>query len=164
MFFWADTREGKSATLNVHVLGPADPVGTVDHYMIIRDGRTSPNPYQVFVYNDPLSTLFNGTSVPPPNGGCNPTITQMTPRRIDIGQELGGSPASVAETASAATAHFVRNIFAVAPLDANSVFWYNPQSTTGALTSANPPHAQWVSSPGTAGAPEGGDFTTECCK
>src|SRR5882757_580060 len=41
-FFWADSRPQTSSTFNLHILGNADPVGTTDHFMILKDGRVSP--------------------------------------------------------------------------------------------------------------------------
>jgi hypothetical protein len=38
-------------------------VGVTDHFMIIKDGRVSLQGFLVFIYNDSLSTLYNGTSV-----------------------------------------------------------------------------------------------------
>jgi hypothetical protein len=57
-FFWADGRPGTGNTLNVRFFGPADPVGTVDHYKIIKDGRSSPNNYLILTYNDSQSTAL----------------------------------------------------------------------------------------------------------
>jgi hypothetical protein len=57
----ADGRPGTGNTLNVHHLGGTDPVGTVDHYMIVKDGRVSPNTHLV-PFATTQSTLYNGTS------------------------------------------------------------------------------------------------------
>jgi len=151
VFFWADARPTTTSTFNLHLLGGTDPVGTVDHYMIVKDGRTSPQTFLVFIYNDLLSTLYNGVSAlqsgPP-----------MSARRIDIGQELAGT-----NNASAGAANFVRNIWAVQALGPEYVFWYNRQTTRGTVTSANPPAASWTIDPSTTPPPEGGQFTTRCC-
>jgi hypothetical protein len=161
-FFWADGRPGTGNTFNSHYLGNADPVGTVDHYMLVKDGRSSPNNYLIFIYNDSQSTLYNGVSSVVNAGGCGNTPPQMVGTEIDIGQELAGSPPSNRE-ASATTAHFTRNIWAVQALDSAYVFWYNAQTAAGGVRSDNPPFASWAQNPGAAGAPEGGDFTTRCC-
>jgi hypothetical protein len=160
-FFWADARPGTGNTFNLHYLGGADPVGTVNHYMIIKDGRTSPNNYLVFVYNDSQSTLYNGVSSVAGAGGCGSTPPQMVGTEINIGQELAGAPAA-ANNASAGRASFTRNIWAVQALDAAYVFWYNAQTGVSA-SSQNPPTASWAQNPGAPGAPEGGQFTTQCC-
>ena len=160
VYFWADGRPGTGNTLNVHYMGATDPVGTVDHYMIVKDGRVSPNTYLVFIYNDSQSTLYNGTSSVAGTGGCGSALPQMVGKRIDIGQELAGSPSDPKNNASAGLAHFTRNIWAVQALDAAYVFWYNAQSSTGSVRSDNPPTASWAQNPGAPGAPEGGDFTT----
>src|SRR5262245_25133998 len=44
-YFWADARPGTGNTLNVHYLGAPDQAGTVDHFMIVKDGRVTPNTY-----------------------------------------------------------------------------------------------------------------------
>jgi hypothetical protein len=162
-FFWADARPGTGNTYNEHYLGSADPAGTVDHYMIVKDGRTRPNPFQVFIYNDSQSTLYNGVSTVPGGGGCGSPQAPMVARRIDIGQELAGSPSSANE-ASAGTANYTRNIWAVQALDSAYVFWYNAQNAVGSVGSGNPPRASWTLNPGSSGAPEGGQFTTRCCQ
>lgn len=159
-YFWADARPGTGNTFNAHYLGGTDPVGTVNHYMIIKDGRVSPNTYLVFIYNDSQSTLYNGTSSVAGTGGCGSPLPQMTARRIDIGQELAGSPSDARNNATADLAHFTRNIWAVQALDAGYVFWYNAQTGTGGVTSDNPPTGSWAQTPGSSGAPEGGNFTT----
>lgn len=159
-YFWADGRPGTGNTLNVHYLGGTDPAGTVDHYMIVKDGRVSPNTYLVFIYNDSQSTLYNGTSSVQGTGGCGSSLPQMVAKRIDIGQELAGSPTDPKKDASAGLAHFTRNIWAVQALDAAYVFWYNAQTVANTPNSANPPTAAWAQNPGSPGAPEGGDFTT----
>jgi hypothetical protein len=159
-YFWADGRPGTGNTLNVHYLGGTDPVGTVDHYMIIKDGRVSPNTYLVFIYNDSQSTLYNGTSSVQGTGGCGSPLPQMVGREIHIGQELAGSPTDPRKNASAGLANFTRNIWAVQALDAAYIFWYNAQSTVGSVRSDSPPTAAWSQNPGSPGAPEGGNFTT----
>lgn len=160
VYFWADARPGTGNTFNSHYMGATDPIGTVDHYMLIKDGRVSPNTYLVFIYNDSQSTLYNGTSSVAGTGGCGSDLPQMVGKRMIIGQELAGSPADARNNATAGLAHFTRNIWAVQALDAAYVFWYNTQSSTGSVSSANPPTASWAQNPGTPGAPEGGDFTT----
>ncbi len=148
-FFWADGRPMNSSTFNLHVLGPTDPVGVTDHFMIIKDGRGAAGIFQVWIYNDSLSTLYNGTS----------TSNTMNGNRIDIGQELAGT-----KGASAGSATFTRNIFAVQPLGSDFVFWYNRQTDKGSVTSANPPIGSWTIDPAAPAAPEGGQFTTRCCR
>jgi hypothetical protein len=128
--------------------------------MIVKDGRVSPNTYLVFIYNDSQSTLYNGTSSVQGTGGCGSSLPQMVAKRIDIGQELAGSPTDPKKDASAGLAHFTRNIWAVQALDAGYVFWYNAQTVANTPNSANPPTAAWAQNPGSPGAPEGGDFTT----
>jgi hypothetical protein len=152
VFFWADARPTKTSTFNLHLLGATDPVGTLDHYMIVKDGRPSPQTFLVFIYTDSFSTLYNGVSSlqsgPP-----------MSAHRIDLGQELAGT-----KGASAGTANLVRNIWAVQALGPEYVFWYNRQTTQGTVTSANPPTASWTINPSNPPPPEGGQFTTRCCK
>ena len=147
-FFWADGRPLTSSTFNLHILGTTDPVGTTDHYMIIKDGRGGAGIFQVWVYNDGLSTLYQGTS----------TSNTMSGNRIDIGQELAGT-----KDASAGTANFTRNIWAVQVLGPEYVFWYNRQTDKGSVGSANPPSASWMVDPASPPPPEGGQFTTRCC-
>ncbi len=159
-YFWADARAGSGDTFNARYLGGTDPVGTVDHYMIIKDGRDPQNPILVFIYNDSHSTLYNGSSSIQGNNGCGTPFPQMVGKRILIGQELAGSPQDPKNNASAGVAHFTRNIWAVQALDSAYIFWYNAQTAAGGVTSANPPTASWAQNPGAAGAPEGGDFTT----
>lgn len=159
-YFWADGRPGTGNTFNAHYLGGTDPVGTVDHYMIVKDGRVSPNTYLVFIYNDSHSTLYSGTSSVQGTGGCGSALPQMVARRIDIGQELAGSPSVPQNDASAGLDDFTRNIWAVQALDAAYIFWYNAQTVANPPTSNNPPTASWAQNPGAPGAPEGGDFTT----
>jgi hypothetical protein len=131
--------------------------------MIVKDGRTSPNNYLVFIYNDSQSTLYNGVSSVVNAGGCGNTPPQMVAKTIIIGQELAGSPPPQ-NSASASLAHFTRNIWAVQALDSGYTFWYNAQTAAGAVRSDNPPFAAWAQNPGSPGAPEGGDFTTHCCR
>jgi hypothetical protein len=152
-FFWADGRPTNTNTLNVRFLGPTDQDGVIDHFMIIKDGRGEPGIFQVWVYNTSLSTLYNGTS----------TSNAMSGNRIDIGQELAGSPASPSNNAFAGQANFSRNIWAVQVLGPEYVFWYNSQTDTGSVTSDNPPFGVWTLPPLSTGAPEGGQFTTRCC-
>jgi hypothetical protein len=161
-FFWAECRPGTGNTFNYHYLGPADPVGTVDHYKIIKDGRSSPNDYLIFVYNDSQSTLYSGTSSGwIMTGSGFSFLPQMIANRIDIGQELAGSPSTA--VASAGTANFTRSRWAIQALDSRYVFRYNAYTTAGDVNSARPPTASWSINPGAPGAPEGGQFTTSCC-
>jgi hypothetical protein len=158
-YFWAEGRAGSGNTFNAHYFGTPDPVGTVDHYMLIKDGRSNPNPYLIFIYNDSQSTLYSGTSTVAGTGGCGGSDpAQMVGKTIIIGQELAGSSG-----ASAGTANFTRNIWAVQALDAGYTFWYNAETAAGSVTSAAPPTASWTAAPGSPGAPEGGQFTTRCC-
>jgi len=150
-FFWADSRPQTSSTFNLHILGNADPVGTTDHFMIIKDGRVSPQVFQVWVYNTSESTLYQGTSV---TSNGNP----MSGNLILIGQELAGS-----QGASAGNAQYSRNIWAVQTLGPEYVFWYNRQKDEGSVRSDNPPFASWSIDPSTPPPPEGGEFTTHCC-
>jgi hypothetical protein len=161
-YFWADARPGTGNTFNAHYLGAPDQAGTVDHFMIVKDGRVTPNTYLVFIYNDSHSTLYGGTSSVAGTGGCGSPLPQMIGKRILIGQELAGTP-SASNEASADTAHLTRNIWAVQALDSAYVFWYQAQTAVGAVTSQNPPVGSWAQNPGASGAPEGGDFTTRCC-
>jgi hypothetical protein len=147
-FFWADSRPMNSNTFNLHILGSADAEGTTDHYMIIKDGRSGPGIFQVWLYNDGLSTLYQGTS----------TSNTMSGDVVMIGQELAGT-----NGASAGTANFTRNIWAVQILGPEYVFWYNRQTTKTGVTSANPPFASWTIDPSGPPPPEGGQFTTHCC-
>jgi hypothetical protein len=79
-FFWADARPRNTSTFNLHILGPADQVGVIDHFMIIKDGRGEAGIFQVWIYNTSLSTVYHGTS----------TSNAMSGNRIIIGQELAG--------------------------------------------------------------------------
>jgi hypothetical protein len=150
-FFWADSRPQTSSTFNLHILGNADPVGTTDHFMIIKDGRVSPQVFQVWVYNTSESTLYHGTSV---TSNGNP----MSGNQIHIGQELAGT-----QGASAGDAQYTRNIWAVQTLGPEYVFWYNRQKDEGSVRSDNPPFASWSINPSNPPPPEGGEFTTHCC-
>jgi hypothetical protein len=148
-FFWADGRPTNTSTFNLHVLGPTDPDGVTDHFMIIKDGRNGPGIFGVWVYNDSLSTLYNGTS----------TSNPMNGNSIRIGQELGGTTG-----ASAGNANFTRNIWAVQVLGPEYVFWYNRQTDKGNVFSQNPPFGSWTIDPALPPPPEGGQFTTRCCR
>ena len=152
VFFWADARPTNQSTFNLHLLGNVDPVGTQDHYMILKDGRVRPNSFLVFIYNDGLRTLYGGAST-------IPTGNPMAAHRIDIGQELAGT-----QFASADRADYTRNIWAVGPLGPEYVFWYVRQTAPGLVGSANPPTASWTISPASPPPPEGGQFTTSCCR
>ena len=116
--------------------------------MIIKDARSGPGIFQLWIYNDSLSTLYNGTS----------TSNTMTGNIIDIGQELAGT-----QNASAGNANFTRNIWAVQALGPEYVFWYNRQIDQGGVSSANPPTGSWTVDPSSPPPPEGGQFTTHCC-
>jgi hypothetical protein len=151
VFFWADARPINQSTFNLHLLGRQDPVGTTDHFMIIKDGRVSPQTFLVFIYNDTLSTLYNGVS-------AIPTGNPMQANRVDIGQELAGT-----RDASADRAEFTRNIWAVQALGPEYVFWYRAQTTRGGLRNDRPPFADWTSDPASP-PPEGGRFVTNCCR
>jgi hypothetical protein len=147
-FFWADARPLKTNTFNLHILGPGDAEGVVNHYMIIQDARGDFGISQIWIYNDSLSTLYQGTS----------TNNAMKGNMIQIGQELAGT-----QNASAGSATFSRNIFAVQALGQEYVFWYNAQTTRGtASISNNPPSGAWVIGPDKP-PPEGGQFSTKCC-
>ena len=150
-YFWADGRPLKSNTFNLHVLGPTDAVGVTSHYMLLNDARESKTRrsdiFQVWIYNDTLSTLYNGTS----------TNNAMIGNRIIIGQELAGT-----QNASADLTNFSRNIWAVQALGQEYVFWYNAQTTPGNVTSNNPPSGEWTIDPAKP-PPEGGQFSTRCC-
>jgi hypothetical protein len=148
-FFWADARPMNTSTFNLHLLGPTDPDGTTNHFMIIKDGRGGPGIFRVWVYNDPQSTLYNGTS----------TSNPMSGNSIRIGQELAGT-----QNASAGNANFTRNIWAVQVLGPEYVFRYNRQIEQGSVRSDNPPFASWTIDPALPPPPEGGQFTTRCCK
>jgi hypothetical protein len=147
-YFWADSRPMNSSTFNLHILGSTDPEAATNHYMIIKDGRGGAGIFQLWVYNDNLSTLYQGTS----------TSNTMAGDRINIGQELAGT-----NGASAGIANFTRNIWAVQALGPEYVFWYNRQTTNSGVTSANPPIASWAVEPSNPPPPEGGQFTTHCC-
>lgn len=148
VFFWADARPLTSSVFNLHLLGGTDPAGTTDHYMIIKDARGPAGIFQLWIYNDSLSTLYNGTS----------TSNPMSGNRIMIGQELAGT-----NGASAGNASFTRNIWAVQTLGPEYVFWYNRQTTNVTPNSQNPPFGSWTVNPSSPPPPEGGQFTTQCC-
>jgi hypothetical protein len=117
--------------------------------MLLKDGRGASGVYQIWVYNDSLSTLYNGTS----------TSNAMSGNRVIIGQELAGT-----KSASAGAANFSRNIWAVQALGPEYVFWYNRQADEGSVGSGNPPFASWTVDPANPPPPEGGQFTTHCCQ
>jgi hypothetical protein len=148
-FFWVDARPINKYTFNEHFLGPTDPDGVTDHFMIIKDGRDGPGIFQVWVYNTSLSTLYNGTS----------TGNPMSGNIVTIGQELAGT-----NSAFAGTANFTRNLWAVQVLGPEYVFWYNSQTTEGQVGQGKPPFALWTLAPSSPAAPEGGQFTTRCCE
>jgi len=148
VFFWADSRPLKTSTFNLHLLGATDAAGVTDHYMIIKDARNGSGIFQVWLYNDSQSTLYNGTS----------TSNTMSGNSIQIGQELAGT-----HDASAGNANFTRNIWAVQTLGPEFVFWYNRQTTQGGIISDNPPVGSWTINPSSPPPPEGGQFTTHCC-
>jgi hypothetical protein len=148
VYFWADARPMTTSTFNLHLLGGTDGPGVNDHFMIIKDARGGPGIVQLWIYNDGLSTLYNGTS----------TSNPMSANRIDIGQELAGT-----HSASAGNADFTRNIWAVQALGPEYVFWYNRQVHDTGVGSANPPFASWAVSPTSPPPPEGGRFRTHCC-
>ena len=147
-YFWAESKPGKSAAFTLHTLGTAGPNGAINHYMLIKDARGAAGVFQIWIYNTSLSTLYHGTS----------NNNLMAGDRILLGQELAGT-----NGASAAKAHFTRNIWAVKALGPEYVFWYNTQIHDGSVTSQNPPFASWAVHPGPP-PPEGGDFTTHCCQ
>jgi len=161
VYFWADSRPinagdvvgsgHNTSTFNLHLLSASDPAGVTDHFMIIKDGRVSPQTFLVFIYNDSLSTLYNGVS-------AVPSGTPMRGNLIIIGQELAGT-----RDASADRVNFTRNIWAVQTLGSEFVFWYNRQTATGGVQSDNPPFAEWTINPASPPPPEGGQFTTRCC-
>lgn len=148
VYFWADSRPMNTSTFNLHLLGGTDAVGTNDHFMMIKDGRGGPGLFQLWIYNDSLSTLYNGTS----------TSNTMNGDRILIGQELAGMGG-----ASADSVNFTRNIWAVQVLGPEYVFWYNRQIHNGGVTSNNPPFGSWTIAATSPPPPEGGQFTTHCC-
>jgi hypothetical protein len=146
-YFWADSRPMNSATFNIHILNQADS-GDFDHFMIIKDARGAQGIFQVWIYNDSHSTLYNGTS----------TSNTMSGNIIIIGSELAGT-----NGASSAIAQFQRNIWAVKPLGPEFVFWYNRQTDEGSLRNDSPHKSSWLIDPSLPPPPEGGIFTTNCC-
>ena len=108
--------------------------------------------FLMFIYNDTLSTLYGGRS-------ATLTSVAMRANRINIGQELAGT-----NGAFAARTHFRRNIWAVRALGPEYVFWYARQTTRGVERSDSPPFARWTISPFLPPPPEGGQFTTNCCR
>jgi hypothetical protein len=146
-YFWADSRPMTSNTYNNHFLNQAD-VADFTHFMIILDARGGPGVYQVWIYNDNLSVLFNGAS----------TSNTMTANEIDIGTELAGTTG-----ASAAPSQFQQNFWAVSPLTSQYIFWYNTEVDNGAVTSQAPPNASWLI-PASLSGSNGGIFSTNCCQ
>jgi hypothetical protein len=148
IYFWADARPLSSNTYNNHFLSQAD-LADFEHFMIIKDSRNgAQGVYQVWIYNDSHSVLFNGTS----------TNNNMSANAINMGSELAGT-----NGASAGLAQFTRNIWAVKPLGPEYVFWYNRETDKGVVTSNSPPSASWLIDPSLPPPPEGGMFTTSCC-
>jgi len=147
-FFWADMRPGQSFTFVLAGDIPDSQYGTKNHFVIVKDGRTTPNPFLVFIYNDSLSTFF-GESL----------NNRMNGNEINIGQELAFDGGAIAPQVT-----FTRNIFAVRPVGKDYVFWYNAQTDRGTVSSPNPPTGRWDIAPPTSGSsPEGGQFSTSCC-
>lgn len=147
IYFWADARPLTSSTYNNHFLNQAD-VADFDHFMIIKDSRNgAQGVFQVWIYNDLLSVLFQGTS----------TNNNMSPNAINMGSELAGS------SGASGMGQFQRNIFAVKPLGPEYVFWYNRQTDEGSVSSSAPPNASWLINPSSPPPPEGGLFFTNCC-
>lgn len=132
--------------------GAVDPVGTLDHFMLIKDGRVSPASFLLFIYNDGLGTLWSDVSI-------TRTGNAMKANRVSLGQELAGRNGSFADFTN-----FTRNIWAVVPLGPEYVFWYVAQGTRGLEFEDRPPFESWTLPPGAPGAPEGGQFTTHCCR
>lgn len=147
MYFWADVRPVDKNTLNVHVFDYAESPGPINHFMIIKDDRES-GIFQVWVYNDSLSVLYNAQS----------TNNSMIANLHTIGQELAGS-----QNASADGAAYTRAIWAVQPLKTDYIFWYRTHSSEGGRQADFPPMAKWIVPP-TAPPPEGGEFNTRCCQ
>jgi hypothetical protein len=162
-FFWGEARPGMGDTFNIHYFGPSNGNGSIDHYMIVKDGRTSSNPYRIFIFNDSRSTLFSAIASGTGSVGCGSPLGSMVPRTIKIGQELTGSPPQD-RNASADRAEFTDNVWAIRPLDSEYIFVYDVQNRANTPRSDGPPTARWSLAPGAPGAPQGGKFTTECCR
>ena len=145
-YFWADSRPLTTSTYNNHFLNQAD-AADFTHFMIIQDARGAAGVYQVWIYNDSNSVLFNGTS----------TSNTMSANTVIIGTELAGTTG-----ASALPSQFQMNIWAVKPLGSDYTFWYNTQVDKGTDTSQSPPTGSWLIDPSLAGS-NGGIFTTSCC-
>jgi hypothetical protein len=146
-YFWADSRPMNSNTFNLHILNQADSAD-FDHFMIIKDARGAQGVFQVWIYNDSHSLLFNGTS----------TSNAMSGNKIIIGSELAGT-----NGASAPPGQFQRNIWAVKPLGPEFVFWYNRQTDEGNVLDTSPHNVSWWINPSLPPPPEGGLFATTCC-
>ena len=148
-FFWADKRPGKPFAFELREDVAAGNYDQMQHFRIIKDGRTTPNLFQVFMYNDSSSTFFQGTS----------NDNAMKGNQIIIGQELYGTAG-----ASAPQATFTHNLFAAEALGPANVFLSNAQIQLGSLTNNNPPMGGWDIAPPSSGElPEGGQFSTICC-
>jgi hypothetical protein len=146
-YFWSDSRPMNSNTFNTHFYSQAD-VNDFAHFMIIQDARGGPGIYQVWIYNDSNSVLFNGTS----------TSNTMSASVITIGSELAGSHGA------SGAAWFMRQIWAVKPLGPDFTFWYRSQTDIlYGPGEADPPESKrWLISPANP-PPEGGVFQTSCC-
>ncbi|GHO90168.1 hypothetical protein KSF_002160 [Reticulibacter mediterranei] len=118
------------------------------HFMIIKDMRSSPSSFLVFIYSDSMTTQFVVPSSPNP----------MTAHKIRIGQELHGSSGASAEQAI-----FTHNFFAVHPITSNNVsFTYKIQTQAGmSVLDNNPPYPHWDTNPSITS--NGGTFSTRCC-
>src|SRR5260370_27919718 len=57
-FFWADKPPVAPFSFGLTANVPAGDYGNNDHFMIIKDGRTTPNPFLLFMYNASRSTFF----------------------------------------------------------------------------------------------------------
>jgi len=145
--FWADFAPGGQFRLAF----PAYAAISLNHFMIVKDGRTSPASFLLFIYNTSHSTLFSAVSL-------TSSGTPMKANRIVMGQELAGTMG-----AAAPATPFTRNIWAVVPLGPEYVFWYQPQRTPGFERQDVPPWERWTRPPATPGT-EGGEFTTHCCR
>lgn len=147
--FWADVAPGGQFRLAFPAFAGQF---TLNHFMLVKDGRTSPAPFLIFIYNTSLSTLFSAVS-------ATSTGNPMKADRIVMGQELSGTTGAVAPTTQ-----FTRNVRAVVPLGPEYVFWYAPQTTRGEERQDAPPWERWSAPPGVPGGPEGGVFATRCCR
>lgn len=148
-YFWGDERPGQPFMFDLFNNVQNTDFGNTNHFVIIKDTRTTPIGFQVLIYNDSSHTFLQGIS----------NDNAITANEIMIGQEIVGT-----DGASAPRAIFTQNKFATQALSSDNQFVYTAQTTEGTVISNNPPAGQWATDPASSGnAFDGGQFSTSCC-